>query len=1343
MKKPSNQNNTDVKATNKLASLSRATLVLWVSLITAFLIGLTITAVLMAYSQQQQTEQLSQEFNFATQQVANNIRSRIVNYQTVMRGVRGYYQGSQVVTASEFKKYVEDLKINNRYSGIQGVGLVSLVSQSDKADHELAERVLHHPNYSIRPAGEREMYAPIVRMEPANADNLKAIGYDVLTIPAARAAMEKARDLDMVAITQPITLLQDAGKLNTYAFVMYLPIYSNDLPSATVAERRMAIEAWVDVPFRMNDLMAGLSGEFADDVLIDIYDGDITDNNKPMYRSRYTAPSIQATTPLTLISYLDIGGRVWTVRTQSTPAFEQRVINPRQSAMIGLAGVLLSTMLAWITWLLVSGRQRAQRRYQQLFAQAGEGVIILNQQHRIVDCNHSAKHMLGFSQEALLHVRLTDLLAKSELPRFNDFFKQLSSGVTTLSEWQYVRQDGVMFTAEVSASQLDHQNYFLILRDLTERKKAEQRIQRLNHLYLALSETNQAIVRMDDAHDLFPLVCRCAVEFGEMKMAWIGQQDALTGNIVPIAMHATNANYLEVLNANNQAIHLAEGGPPRQAMADNKPMIINDMFDPAMQTPWHVQAQTFGWGSVACFPIQHHGQQRAVLTVCHDAIDAFDQEAINLLMEMSGDISFALDNFDRETQRLQAERLLIENEHKLSLILNNVGAYIYLKDTQGRYLFANQAVLNLWQVQLEDVVGYGDEKFFNAETTRQIRAIDKKVLVDGETVELEETNTVEQTGETSVYWSIKLPLKKSDGSIYGLCGISSDVTQHKRVEADLRIAAISFESQVGMLIMDAQRNTLRVNQAYSKISGYSSDEVVGLPPKLLCDTQHSSEFYSQIWQAVAQHGGWEGEVWNQRKDMQVYPQHLMLTAVKDPTQLVTHYVASMTDVTESKAAALEIEHLAYYDPLTQLPNRRLLLERLNHALAATERTGQVGALLYLDLDHFKMINDSKGHDVGDLLLKQVAARLLACVRADDTVARLGGDEYVIMLEGLSKAPLEAAAQTEHVAHKIQTTLSGPYEIGQYQFSMSASIGLVLFSGQQQSSDELLKQADIAMYHTKKSGRDGFRFFDPLMQNTINARVLLEEELRAAITAHQFKLYYQVQVDKHGVAFGAEALIRWLHPVRGAITPVHFIPLAEETGLILPIGQWVLNAACAQLKQWERDAATQHLSISINVSAKQFHQPDFADQVQAAVEYHQIKPMLLKLELTESMLVDNIEHIISVMHTLRKVGVRFELDDFGTGYSSLQYLKRLPLHVLKIDQSFVRDITTDKSDKAIVKTIVKMAQGLGLEVIAEGVESKAQLEQLRKMGCTNYQGYLFSQPVPIEEFTLAARGQHTM
>ncbi len=551
----------------------------------------------------------------------------------------------------------------------------------------------------------------------------------------------------------------------------------------------------------------------------------------------------------------------------------------------------------------------------------------------------------------------------------------------------------------------------------------------------------------------------------------------------------------------------------------------------------------------------------------------------------------------------------------------------------------------------------------------------------------------------------------------------------------LRIAATVFDAREGMLVTDSHGAVLRVNQAFTNITGFSNEAVVGLNPRILSSGRHDPSFFAAMWESIRISGAWEGEIWNRRKNGETYPEHLAITAVKDDQGTITNYVGTFTDISASKAAEDEIQSLAFYDPLTRLPNRRLLLDRLKQALASSVRSGKDGALLFIDLDNFKTLNDTLGHDIGDLLLQQVADRLTSCVREGDTVARLGGDEFVLVLVDLSEQDLDAAAQTEAVANKILTNLNRPYQLGQHDYRSTPSIGATLFNNHQSSLDELLKQADIAMYQAKKAGRNTVRFFDPQMQANIAARVALENGLREALDNNQFELYYQVQVDKASHPIGAEALIRWQHPGSGLISPAVFIPIAEETGMILPIGQWVLETACAQLKAWQKNAKTRNLVLSVNVSAKQFRQADFVEQVEANLQRHAVPSSRLKLELTESMLLENVEQTIATMQALKTIGIQFSLDDFGTGYSSLQYLKRLPLSELKIDQSFVRDLIHDSHDRSIVRTIIAMARGLDLDIIAEGVETEEQRQLLIAKGCKFYQGYLFSRPIPIEQFEL--------
>ena len=550
-------------------------------------------------------------------------------------------------------------------------------------------------------------------------------------------------------------------------------------------------------------------------------------------------------------------------------------------------------------------------------------------------------------------------------------------------------------------------------------------------------------------------------------------------------------------------------------------------------------------------------------------------------------------------------------------------------------------------------------------------------------------------------------------------------------EQELRVAAVAFESQEGMLISDGAQAILRVNSAFTNIMGYTADDVAGRPASTFRSERHPPEFYEALQESVITTGAWQGEYWALHKDGHIFPLWLSITAVNAEDGSVTHYVFALIDITERKLAEDEIRSLAFYDPLTNLPNRRLLMDRLRHALVKSERSAEMGALIFVDLDNFKKLNDTRGHDIGDLLLAEVAQRLSNCLRDGDTVARLGGDEFVVLLEGLGRSAVDAADRAETVAGKILSSLNQVYILEGAQHFSTPSLGVSFFKGQDVTIDEVLKQADLAMYQAKGAGRNTIRFFDPRMQAAVSAHAAMEADFRRALQHGEFFLVYQPQVESSGRVTGAEALVRWLHPEKGTVPPGQFIPLAEEIGLIVQLGAWILDAACSQLQVWSRHAHTAHLSLAVNISARQFHDAHFVDLVLSVLDRYRIGAGKLKLELTESLLLKDVDNVVAIMNALKERGVCFSLDDFGTGYSSLSYLKQLPLAQLKIDQSFVRDIFTDANDVAIVRAIVTLSQSLGLSVIAEGVETREQKEFLIASGCNAFQGYLFGRPGPAE------------
>ncbi len=573
-------------------------------------------------------------------------------------------------------------------------------------------------------------------------------------------------------------------------------------------------------------------------------------------------------------------------------------------------------------------------------------------------------------------------------------------------------------------------------------------------------------------------------------------------------------------------------------------------------------------------------------------------------------------------------------------------------------------------------------------------------------------------------------LYDAQGQPVRMCGVIVEITTLKSNEEQMRLASRVFESShEAIIITDAQANIITANSAFCLSTGYAAEEIRGVNASILRANDQDVDYFNDLWRNLRKTGHWHGELNNRRKDGSAYPVRLSISAVGDDKGLTTHYVGIITDLTTYKEAEERIQYMAYFDALSTLPNRTLLRDRAVHALAAARRDQNQVAMMFLDLDHFKTINDSLGHSVGDQVLQTVASRLKFLVRDGDTVARYGGDEFSILLVNTDA---KGAAQ---VAQKIIEILAAPIEAGNHSLVVGVSIGISCYPADADNFEALLKNSDIALFRAKAAGRSNFQFFTQEMNTTAHNRLELEVALRGALAGNQFRLHYQPQFNLHsGDLLGFEALLRWQHPVRGMIPPADFVPIAEINGLIVPIGTWVLNEACRQAKEWQARGIT-HATVAVNLSAVQIRQANIVSLVKQALHTHHLDARYLELELTESLLLENVGSVLKQLHELKEIGVTLSIDDFGTGYSSLAYLKRFPIDTLKIDKSFVSNLGQDADSRAIALAIVSMAHSLRLKVIAEGVEDASQANILAEMGCDDAQGYWYARPMPADQVAM--------
>ncbi|MGZ8095876.1 MAG: EAL domain-containing protein [Methylosarcina sp.] len=1493
--------------------------------------------VILHFGKRQEQARITTLFEEHCSLLHRALQDELTRYVEINQNIKAFFDSSKTVSAAEFKLFTGTFL--NEHPDIKALEWIPRVPAEKRAFYErrwgvsFTRQAPDDKNVGQTAPYQVEYY-PIAYAEPLQ-NNERALGLDITSKAHSYEAIQKARDTAKTTMSKMLHLVQDPS--HQPSVVIYTPIYQVHQSIRTVQERREKLTGFVANVFQIHRKIAHVK-EQLDHLQLLLK---ITDADNELFNETVHVPTLSLDFPkLEKSLILSIADRSWRITYTAAPQFYQE-------------------QLTWHIWWLILG-------CYIFTALTGIGLLML-------------------------------------------------TGRTMQTE----------NVVKIRTQELEN--------EITERKTTEAKLQRLAQLYAVLSQCNQAIVRCSSEEELFMQICSDSVQIGGMEMAWIGLIEPEICLVKPIARAGAGVEYLQDVKISVDSTDPFSHGPSGTAIRENRPVWCQDFLNDPMTKPWRQRAARYGWRSTAALPIHKNGVAIGVFCLYANKVKAFDEEICDLLVKMAWDISFALDNFDRETKRKQAEELLQNSEQFLRTVIETEPECVKVIDQKGGLINMNAAGLNMLEADsLETVRQHTLLHFILPPYRKSFIALQKRVM-KGETGSLEfeirglkgtrrwlETHAAPLSDKTSpafmmlavtrditrrkqteqalqesenrlmlaikgssdapwdwdmennhMYYSPQwwhmlgyetdelpsdaklwqelihpediefvqrnlneamqsgrdtlsaelrlrhkdghyVPIlersfitRNKDGKVLRVSGTNMDLTEQrraqrleemrsfmlecltssmslaeildavvrkveslksgalcsillldnesrqlrlgaapslpnfyrqslnglrmeeamgccseaamtgkdvmtadiaadpgcaslqrlasetglvswwskpllgvnnkilgtfalyqkvsslpdnhdlklietvahfvsitidrKRAETQLKLSAKVFEqSQEGFMITDAKRNIVKVNPAFTVITGYSEHEAVGRNIKILASGRHDREFYRNIWESLQSKNYWQGEIWNRRKNGEIYPELLNISAVRDNSDNVSGYVSVFADITQLKASEAQLEFLAHHDTLTSLPNRLRLFFRLEHSIEAAKRGGKSLALLMLDLDRFKDVNDSFGHLAGDQLLQLVAKRLVERVRHIDTVARLGGDEFTVVLENISQ-PEDAA----RIAQAIIQDLNEPWPLANGgEVLIGVTIGISLYPQHSHTPELLLQQADAALYKAKESGRNRYAFYSNELTIAARQRLDMEARLRRALMQNELQVYYQPQIDiVSGEIVGAEALLRWHDPVEGPVPPSRFIPVAEQSGLIQAIGAWILKATCDQGSQWLK-AGIKPVSLSVNVSQHQLRQGDISALVAEVLKKSQFPAKYLELELTESGLMERQSDIIALLHNLRAQGVRLAIDDFGTGYSSLAYLKRFPLDVLKIDKSFIEDIPHHQDDMEIAATIIAMGHILGFKVIAEGVETSSQLAFLKDKGCDIYQGYLYSAPLPAEEFALLLQSSHT-
>lgn len=1162
-------------------------------------------------------------FDFRANDAAERIENRLKLYEQALRGAQALFISSGKVSRGEFGNYVSDLNLNAAYPGIQGIGFALAIPPSDLGRDVAAVRRQGFPDYAVRPSGVRDFYTAIVYLEPFDWRNKRAFGYDMYSESARRKAMEQARDTGKMAMSGKVVLVQETGRDVQAGFLMYLPVYKIDAPHATLDERRANLLGWVYSVFRMGDLMSGIFGNRSDEYDIHVYDGDGMSDRSMMYDFK---PGHMPRPKFVSFRKMQVANHVWTIRIASLAEMESR-FNTSKPAWIAGGGILISLMLALVTWMQVSGRRRAlllafelnrdliesrkalQRENEKnlaLLRNASDGIHILDAEGKVIEASDSFCSMLGYGRSEVIGMSISqwDAGFADRAALLGALRRQFERPERSQFETLHRRKDGTVFEVEVSGFPLELDGMPVLFnssRDITERRQAEQNQATLSRAYRLLSECGILLLHSTDESELLNEICRLTVETGGYLMAWVGIPDP-DKSVRPVARSGHENSYLDRIRVTWDETETGNG-PTGLAIRTGKTQVNQNCSVNSNMVPWKEAAESQGYNASIALPLLEGNQAFGVLTLYAKDPNAFGESEVRLLDQLAQNVAFGV---------------------------------LALRD-------------------------------------RAVR---------------------------------------------------------DHAESMLRINASVFDtSQEGILITDADNVILDVNPAFTSITGYEREEVIGRKPNLLSSGRQDKAFYEGMWRSLNENGAWRGEIWNRKKTGEVYAELLSVSAIRDEEGRTIRHVGVFADINDLKRHEAELSRIAHYDALTGIPNRALLADRMKQAIAQTRREHNMMAVCYLDLDGFKTVNDTMGHEAGDEVLIGISKRIMGTIRGGDTVARLGGDEFVVLLLGLEKGE-ECVATIERLLEAI----SNPFEIKGRRFTLGASIGVSIYPLDDEDADTLLRHADQAMYQAKQSGKNRFDIFDPSLDLRARDHREFMKSIRQAIEKGELELYYQPKINlKTRRMIGAEALLRWHHPERGLHSPAEFLHLVENTDLDVEIGEWVIESALAQLRKWMR--AGLDLEVSINISAYHLESKGFVDMLKQKLDrYPDVPASRVQIEVLETAALADVSLVSEVIQSCRQFGVGFALDDFGTGYSSLAYLSRLPVDALKIDQSFIRGMLNDKGDMAIVQGIVALASAFGRQTIAEGIESDAHYAMLLEMGCDAGQGYGIARPMPAEELT---------